>query len=274
MFGNKGQEMVKQPPVDKVKVMSRMGIGEKEIVKQLKTEGYSFSEIESAMMTAMKEGIDSPSQSYQQPVQQNYSQPVQNYQQPQTQQDLGLSWPKLERPEEMYPENNQQELSPEIAMEDLIENITYEKFEKYSKQLNTLNDMVDSLEDKIRAFEEKSQTKPIFELPREYEERLDSIESKVNGLEKAFRQILPSLTKSIEEIKTAIDTMHKNQPVSVTQPSNVPDQQIYEKYYPSIPLFPQSEQKSFAVANDQVSGTDSTNMLRTPVDKKEVKQEA
>ncbi|MBI4895194.1 MAG: hypothetical protein HY831_01745 [Candidatus Aenigmarchaeota archaeon] len=244
MFGNKGQEMVKQPPVDKVKVMSRMGIGEKEIVKQLKTEGYSFSEIESAMMTAMKEGIDSSSQSYQQP--QQY--PQQNYppafQQPPIQsQDTGLSWPKLERPEEMFPENNQQELSPEIAMEDLIENITYEKFEKYSKQLSTLNDIVDSLEDKIKSFEEKSQTKAVFELPREYEERLDSIESKVNGLEKAFRQILPSLTKSVEELKSAIDTMHKNQPVSVTQPTNVPDQQIYEKYYPSIPLFPQSEQK-------------------------------
>lgn len=266
--------MVKQPPVDKVKVMSRMGIGEKEIVKQLKTEGYSFSEIETAMMTAMKEGIDAPSQSYQQPMQQNYPQSVQQFQQPQTQQDLGLSWPKLERPEEMYPEGAQQELSPEIAMEDLIENITYEKFDKYSKQLNKLSDIVDNIEEKLRFVEEKSQTKPIFELPREYEERLDSIESKVNGLEKAFKQLLPSLTKSVEELKTAIDTMHKNQPVSVTQPTNVPDQQIYEKYYPSVPLFPTPEQKSFSVSSEQDYTNQQQNILRAPIDRKEVKQEA
>ena len=239
MFGQKKDNVVRQPPVEKIKVMSRMGIGEKEIVKQLKTEGYSFSEIENAMMQSMKEGIESSAvQNYQQPIQQPMlpQLPPLIVQQPAMQQSTGLSWPRLERPEEMFPQEPQEELSPEIAMEDLIENITFEKLENYNKQLQSLSDHINNLDEKIKSMEENAGKKVAPEIPKEYDDRLENMEAKLNGLERAFKQMLPELKMSIDELR---QLMNKHAVVSSAEAT--PKQQIYEKYYPNVPLFPATE---------------------------------
>lgn len=265
LFGKTKEQSIKAPPIDKIKVMSRMGIGEKEIVKQLKSEGYTFTEIEGAMMQAMKEGVESPltdqysqSQSYASQSQPMQQMPIQQPL-PQQQERPGaeLSWPRLERPEEMFPET-QDELSPEVAMEDLIENITYEKFEKYNKQLQSLAEHLDSISTTLGELERKASEKQISEVPKEYDERLDNLEAKINGLEKAIKQALPSLTQSIDELKSAMEHLGKT-PIVASKSSAVPDQEIYQKYYPSVPLF---------------ATTKNQKLEETKEEKKELKQEA
>ncbi|MBI5332789.1 MAG: hypothetical protein HZB65_04400 [Candidatus Aenigmarchaeota archaeon] len=214
----------KQFPVDKIRTMTKMGIEEREIVKQLKSEGYSFSEIESAMMQVMKEGVGMPSQ---QPMQQS------------SQDDsLNLAWPRLERTEEMLPQS--EELSPEVAMEDLVENIVYEKLESYNRKMKDFTEHLGAVNERIRVLEHGEEAKPIFELPKEIEDRIDSIEAKVIGLERAFKNALPALTASIEELKKSIDSLKNNH--VVTAKIEGPEKgQMYERYYPNIPLFPRAE---------------------------------
>ncbi len=229
MFG-KSKTSNMPSPVEKIKTMSKMGIGEKEIVKQLKSEGYSFSEIEQGMMAAMKEGIES------QPQQVQFAQATPPKIE-QGREDLGMSWPKLERPEELFPEAQQQsDISPEVAMEDLIENITYEKFEKYDQHLKELEDTLSGFDHEIQQLSEEIKKKPVVEIPKELEDRIENMEAKINGLEKAFRQILPTITKSVEELKSTLEHIKKT-PVSAQSTNAVPGQSEYQKYYPNVPLF-------------------------------------
>ena len=214
----------KQLPVDKIRTMTRMGVGEKEIVKQLKSEGYSFSEIESAMMQVMKEGVGAPAQQLMQQSAQDES--------------LNLAWPRLERPEEMFPQS--EELSPEAAMEDLVENIVYEKLEKYERRMKELNENLDAIKERLRSVEHAEEEKPVFEMPKEFEDRIDAIEARINGLERAFKNALPSLTTGIEELRKSIEGLKTSHVISA-KPEISEKKQMYERYYPNIPLFQRAE---------------------------------
>ena len=44
-------------PVEEVQKMTRKGMSDKDIIKHLKSKGYSYESIESAMLRAVKDGV-------------------------------------------------------------------------------------------------------------------------------------------------------------------------------------------------------------------------
>jgi predicted nucleic acid-binding Zn-ribbon protein len=83
--------------------------------------------------------------------------------------------------------------------------------ESFEQQFMKLNSDIDTLTSKIKNMEEKLETKTVAELPIDVEERIDSVEGKVAGIERTLKQLLPSLTNSIEELKNLVSEMKEKQ---------------------------------------------------------------
>jgi len=67
--------------------------------------------------------------------------------------------------------------------------------------MKELNENLDAIKERLRSVEHAEEEKPVFEMPKEFEDRIDAIEARINGLERAFKNALPSLTTGIEELR-------------------------------------------------------------------------
>jgi len=223
LFSRKPKQTASQrpPPVDKVRSMQRSGLSERDIIRQLKNEGYSFSEIEKAMLQSVKEGAGEaypPTQPQAAPA---YAPayapyapepaalpppaayaPAPQYEQPRPEEEAPLI-------EAEFPEiqTTGEEISPEVVMEDLIESVAQEKFEKFSAQARKLETEFEEVRAELRHVKDKAEAKPVAEIPKEWEDKLDDLEARIGGLERAFRQFLPSLTEHIESLSGIINEM-------------------------------------------------------------------
>lgn len=220
LFGKKEE---RSPPVDRVKSMMAAGLSEREIIRQLKAEGYGFGQIEKAMMTALKEGVAAPpipgaappaappamppgapaapapypppewpAPAYPPPAALPEALPLEEEAAP-----IPLELPPLEAPpaEEM----------PEDVLEDILEGIAEEKFEKFSSEIKKVSEELEKARAEIRAVREKPAAE--VAVPKELADKIDDLEARIGGLEKAFRQFLPSLTENIEALAKIIHEM-------------------------------------------------------------------
>ena len=209
MFGGK-KAAIREPPVDRVRVMMRGGMSEKDIVRQLKAEGYSFGEIEKALMEVVKRGaapLPTGAELGMPPGPAQMPQPQPSPAQPpvEARPQSVYAPPAYEySPAPAYPELAEEELQPEVIMEDLIESVTEEKFEKFAAHVKKMEETLDKLRSELSVTREKAEAKPAPEIPRELSERLDSMEVRLGGLEKAFRQFLPQLKENIESISRMV----------------------------------------------------------------------
>ena len=216
LFGG-GKKAAREAPVDRVRVMMRGGMSEKDIVRQLKAEGYSFNEIEKALMEVVKTGaaplpsgaelgmsqrpapapVTAPKQVEAKPMPAEAAppQPMQTYGPPSYE-------PYQQAP--AYPELTEEELQPEVIMEELIESVSEEKFEKFSTSIKRIEEALGRLHSQILSAREKAEEKPAPEMPKELGDRLDAMEVRIGGLEKAFRQLLPSLQDNIQAISRLV----------------------------------------------------------------------
>ncbi|MBI5061263.1 MAG: hypothetical protein HZB67_03035 [Candidatus Aenigmarchaeota archaeon] len=207
MFGGKKKEMDRPVPLDRVRAMSRTGMSDRDIIKQLKSEGYSYNEIEKAMLQSVKEGVSN-----------------EPFSQPMTQGGGGaevprqLSLPVFEEEQgdreaqdilnEIRPEGLEGEVSPDVVMEELIEEIVQEKVAKTNERVKQLENTIAMLKAEIKHSEDIIVNAPSEHgMPKEFEDKVEELEARVGGLEKAFKQFLPSLTKNIEELADMIHEM-------------------------------------------------------------------
>jgi len=190
-------------PVEEIQAMSRRGLSDRQIIKKMKKEGFSYDEIEKAMLQAVKQGVGGGPelQEINQPTTNNFSlddfyqQPV-----PQTQ----------ENTEEINTEN----LNAEAIIEELIEGVIEEKWEKFNKKIKEQEQNLENISAMIKQFEQKISSINTDAVPKEMELRSDVINNKIDeldirigGLEKAFKQFLPSLTRNIENLSGIIHEM-------------------------------------------------------------------
>jgi len=239
LFGKKKEPT--EPPVDRVRTMMRSGMSEKDIVRQLKAEGFSFGEIEKALMAAVKEGA-SPLPSgaemgmptarvpMQMPVPApepvRGPEPAPEPAQPMRQPPQAMPPAPMYRPAPAYPSYApEDELEPEVIMEELIESVAEEKFEKFSNEIKSLKSDVEGMNSKIDEARKIAATKPAPEIPKELADRLDDFEARLGGLEKAFKQFLPSLAENIETISKIIaERKRQAQPSMQQRPSQMKQQ--------------------------------------------------
>ena len=211
LFGNKKKADVKDVPVDEVQKMTRKGLSDKDIIKQLKSKGYSYEAIEGAMLKAVKEGVDD--------------------EQPRMVQRLDTEPPATENffdapPQQDFPDMTQpaQEMAfdvdPDVMLEELVEGIVEEKWGRFDDRLKKVDDNFDRIRAEIKQFEMKleqskreSPNRDIDGKMNGISEQLEDMEARVGGLEKAFKQFLPSLTRNIESLSQMIHEMKDRQTV-------------------------------------------------------------
>ncbi|HLD83991.1 MAG TPA: hypothetical protein VI979_04020 [archaeon] len=199
MFFRKKKEMNNPVPPEEIDGMISQGLGDKDIIKKLKAEGYSYENIENAMLKAVKVGVDdngaaqdsfdpsmAPPPPQEQPMMEEFS-------------DIDVK--------------NAEELSPEQIVEELIEGVVESKWKRFDEEIERVNMEINSLKESSRSVKA-----PETQDGSQYEDRLNALSAQVEdlstrigGLEKAFKQFLPSLTKNIESLSNIIHEMKAKQ---------------------------------------------------------------
>jgi len=161
-------------------------------------------------LSPMDEGYDQENQQ-QQNQSQNQQQQNQN-QQPiqQNNQQASQSQPQLQ--------SGQNSVNPQI--EELIETIIAENFQKVEtefqnvyEELDVMAEKLEELDDRVHDLEvrDDEDQQEFVQKMDEVEDHIDSYESRIGGLEKAFQQILPSLVDNIRDLTGLVQEIKRDQ---------------------------------------------------------------
>ncbi|MEM7819386.1 MAG: hypothetical protein QXD48_00990 [Candidatus Aenigmatarchaeota archaeon] len=205
MFFRKKKKEEHGIPIDEVKKMTQSGMSDKDIIKKLKSKGYSYDEIEKAMLQAVKSDIS------EEPIMRKVEPTVPTfenfYEEPEQQENI-FQQPQLPQLEELPEEQ------PEIVLEDLIEGVIEDKWHKFDENMKKMEENLERMRAEITQFEQKIElakkepvTKDLEIRVSEINERIEDLEARVGGLEKAFKQFLPALTHNIESLSKIIHEM-------------------------------------------------------------------
>ena len=178
---------------DEIQKLTSKGMSDKEIIKHFKSKGYSYDDIEKAMMSAVKNNISDK-------------------------QSIQMSMPEPEpffydQPYEQAPQEQQEEWSEEpqdSMVEEIVEGIIEDKWQKFQTQLESMQADIDKLSVEIKQVKH-APVQPSKETPsidnaklEEMNEHINDLYARVGGLEKAFKQFLPSLTRNIEMLSSMV----------------------------------------------------------------------
>ena len=201
-------------PMERVRMLTQQGMSDKYVIRQLKSEGYSYDEIEKGMLNAVKDGVDQTSlPMMQQQPQIRRPQPVTNlptwdevYEQPQSQEEQEQFAFTEEEPTS--------DISPELAIEELVEGVVNEKWEKLETRLDNTEKNLHRLMVMTKKISEKEPTGSVTETGHSEDiqslyAKVEDLEARVGGLEKAFKQFLPTLTRNIESLSAMIHEMKR-----------------------------------------------------------------
>lgn len=225
-------------PVDEVKELSDQGYSQHEITEELRDRGYGYAEINQAMNRAVRESAtgDGPDQtSGPQAQDQTYPEVPGGGQQPPQRDDQSM--PRQDRSDQgqyqygsqpqqgggQYQQQTQQrggDWSSDVGIsgdeEALIETIVEEKlidledeFQSLYNIINDLQERVNTLEKQVRELNTKKEEdeKEFIQRVQEIEEYLESSQSRIGGLEKAFQQTLPSLVENVRDLTDLVRDM-------------------------------------------------------------------
>lgn len=214
LFKKKNKEP-KPVPMEEVKRMASRGMSDKEIIKELKKKGFDYKDIEKSMLQAVKEGVgEEPAP---RPESEAFSPP--DIFGPGPEQSYGQELPTFE--EEM-PQANEQS---EIVIEELIEGVVQEKWDKFEDRIIKIEDSIEHINAQLRQYDlkmgQKTAEAPVSEDQEKITEllnRIDDLDARVGGLEKAFKQFLPALTRNIESLSQMIHEMKEKSGVPVEEP--------------------------------------------------------
>ena len=203
-------------PTSEVREMTMKGKNEREIVQKLKKEGYDIDQIEKAMMSAVRNGVseESPSSNMSGGLERMEDKPfslqdvygaehIEEHREPLFSQD--------NIPDElMEPEYSEPQEEPDVLIEELVEGIVEDKWKRFQDDNDKVRDNIGDLKAEIKALKLKSDEKG--NIPRDTEEedmkdlnaKIEDLEIRISGLEKAFRQFLPSLTRNIESLSDMV----------------------------------------------------------------------
>jgi len=190
--------------VNEARALSQSGMPDKDIIKKLKSEGYSYSDIEKAMLEIVRQGV-MPSPAPQIPSQTNL----------QTNVELNPTLETEEVGDEEIFESDSEGI--EELVEEVIESFVNEKWQKaegklknIENELNNIKTQISNLDNKINSIKPEKANLPIDEI----NEQIEDLQVRVGGLEKAFKQFLPSLTANIENLSNIIHEMKKKEQTS------------------------------------------------------------
>ena len=226
LFGKKPETTKGYAPINEVEKMRMAGTSDRDIIKKLKSEGFSYSEIEKAMLQSLKQNVSSePAAS---PAEESWGEVTSKDETPTLEDIYGKpEEPKGPSVEElMAPGMQESDISPEMAIEELVEGVVNEKWEVFEKELKKLKYDEEVLMRQIKQLESLSSTtgkdSKFITLERKFsdlESKMTEIEARISGVEKAFKQFLPSLTDNIRNLSGMIREMKSSGAVPASDAS-------------------------------------------------------
>jgi len=207
LFGKKKTAGPGIPPIERVKELSSHGFSEPEIIDVLRKEGYSPEEIDRALTEALKARISE-------------------------QKEEKKEEPKLPRVEDIISKSEAQqplqtaaETIPESYYQysaedyvDYIDSIVQERVSEISQKLTDISARYQLLERKISALDQEikelvqtrfSQQKEILDKIDAFRSSIEDINTRVGGLERAFKETLPALIESVRALSDLVQRMKK-----------------------------------------------------------------
>lgn len=226
LFFGKKKEPDRPAPEQEVQRMQRMGMSDREVIKYLKAQGYAYPEIEKAMMSVIKKGVGAEPQPQFEGA--PPSPQAAMLAPPGAQAPEPAKLPELPEMEEQptfddefgLPSEQELDINPEVIVEELVEGVVAEKWTKFEERAAKLEDEVAQLQEQIKQTSEHLQSagsethsKEVEMKIHEMAEQMEELQARVGGLEKAFKQFLPSLTKNIESLAHMIHEMKEKKGV-------------------------------------------------------------
>lgn len=217
MFFRKKKKTAEPIPIDEIKNMSNSGMSDRDIIKDMKKRGYSYNEIERAMLQAVKDGVGESNTERPKPR----SEPESFAKEPALDYMQGM-YSEEEAPTDVINEASMPEFdemkgeaSPEIVIEEIVEGVVEEKWVKFKEQIEKMEETIEALRTEIKEKDIITQrAEPSKEEEQKFVDissRVEDMEARVGGLEKAFKQFLPSLTRNIESLSAMIHEMRSRQ---------------------------------------------------------------
>ncbi|MCD6478092.1 MAG: hypothetical protein J7K87_03745 [Candidatus Aenigmarchaeota archaeon] len=212
----KKEEVKKEPAVSRVEKLSSEGKSEKEIIRIMREEGYPNEEIAKALNRAIKFKVTGATSNS--PSLADSTPPIHSFE-TETPPEQPRDSPQFIAPQPSQPlDNNVIEMSEEeeIGLEELVQEIIDEKWKDVEGELNEiekgfvqLQDRIQFLEDKINKMEEREEQKKkeLKDMISESTSHIESIESRVGSVEKAFRELLPKLTENVRALSGIVEKM-------------------------------------------------------------------
>ncbi len=217
-----GKDIPGNIPVAEVQHLQSLGMEDKDIIKKLKEQGYGFSEIEKAMMHAVKGGVEPisepiPIQNEELPIEQMApTQDEQRYtnEAPEDNKDIFSQYneetPTLgelegDMGQMSVPGIEHDSISPDVAIEELVEGVVDEKWDDFTKKMERNDSILSEIRTELRILQNKLERlaqKPADtdEVSEEINQKMEDLEVRITSVERAFKQMLPNLTRNIQEL--------------------------------------------------------------------------
>jgi len=228
-----------------VENMFEQGYSEEEIKTELQGQ-YSEQEISRAVnqtvtqnATTPKEGPE-PMTPYQEqgdegpvsPMDEGYDTPqepdqINQQQQMNSQEDLQ----RTPKPQQQAQQRNN--TTVDQGTEELIETIVAENFQKVKaefenmyEELDTIEEAVEDLENRVHDLEvrDDEDQEQFVQKVDEMEDHIDSYQSRIGGLEKAFQQVLPNLVDNVRDLTSLVQEMKQEKGIQTE--TNVSTQEM------------------------------------------------
>jgi len=206
------EEEISSIPTEEVKKLRESGKSDREIITELKNKGYSFQAIERAMLQALKYGVSSKRET---PMQskEDYNQKKSEFEPFEQKYELPTRKELMPKPILTLPprqEGLEMGSGPVDLIEEVVEGVVEEKFEKLDTKFEFINKEQKKLKEDIEGLKAlfvssiQKRDKSIEEIRNEIEKLKENIEDvviKYNALERAFKQFLPDLIEKNREKK-------------------------------------------------------------------------
>jgi len=184
---------------------------------------------EEEAVSPMDEGYDSEQEESQQELSDNQMSMDQGFQK-QSQNQQGQQ--QMQQPAQ--PRNQQQNQSLQASnqggtvdpvVEELVETIVAEQFQRVRNEFESVYEEFDVIEDELENLDDRvhdlevrddEDQEEFVQKVDEMEEHIDSYQSRIGGLEKAFQQVLPSLVDNVKELTSLVQEIKEEKGIETS----------------------------------------------------------
>lgn len=213
--GGKGKGTV---PVERVRDLTNRGFSEVEVIDVLRKEGYSAEEIDSALTQALKFAATSPP-SHAPPATARPTTPAPTRSEPAlpTLEEITGEKPREmpQLPETSLPTEYYQNYPPTEEYVDYVVQARMgevtQKLTEFSVRARELEKRIDETTDRINeimSLRSAEQTQILSKI-ESFRESVGEIETRISGLEKAFKETLPALIESVRALSDLVQRLKR-----------------------------------------------------------------